>query len=162
MKIKMDSLVITEYCVNDKRKYRFLETVSCDPLINQFVSYSIDQYIEESEGSQELKIGPAYIIADDRKLVGLIRLAFMDSNGILNLHYAVHPSYRREHYGTKILREVPDYLLKNFTDINTIELYIKEINQNSRKCASNAGFILERDYTPRSCNGKIMVYTKKR
>lgn len=37
MKIKMDSLVITEYCCNDKRKIRFIKEISEDPLINHKV-----------------------------------------------------------------------------------------------------------------------------
>ena len=103
MKIKMNSLVITEYCSSDKRKYRFKKEISEDPLINHFVSPNMDEWLEDSEGLNQLLIGPAYIIAEERKLVGFIRMASLDQNGTLNLHYGVHPDYRRNHYGTKIL-----------------------------------------------------------
>ena len=56
MKIKLDSLIITEYCSSDKRKFRFVREVGDDPLINQFVSYSIGTYLEESERLDKLII----------------------------------------------------------------------------------------------------------
>lgn len=162
MKIKLDSLYITEYCHSDKRKYRFIKEVGEDPLINQFVSYHIDNHLENSENLNDLEIGPAYIIADQRKLVGLIRLANLDFDGTLELHYAVHPDYRRQHYGTKILAEVSKYVFKNVQDVKMIELYIKEINKGSLKCATNAGFLFDRDLTPLSNNYSVKVFNKRR
>lgn len=61
MKIKMDSLIITEYCSTDKRKYRFIKEVSQDPLINQFVSPNIKEYLEESEKIEDLSIDRSYL-----------------------------------------------------------------------------------------------------
>lgn len=162
MKIKLDSLYITEYCQNDKRKFRFIKEVKEDPLINQFISNHIDIYLEGSKNSTNLKVGPAYIIGDERKLVGLIRLANLDLDGTLNLHYAVHPDYRRQHYGTKILAEVSKYLLINVQDVKMIELYIKEINTGSLKCAANAGFSFDRNLTTIKCDFPVKVFNKRR
>ena len=140
MKIKLNSLVITEYCSIDKRKYRFIREISKDQLVNYFVSNTMDEWLEESEGLNDLIIGPAYIIEDNRKLVGIIRLAALDDEGILNLHYAVHHDYRKQGYGTKILSEVRSHIFKNMPDVKKIDLYIKEINKGSIKCAINAGY----------------------
>lgn len=159
MKIKMDSLVITEYCSQDKRKYRFIKEVSQDPLINQFVSPSIKEYLEKSEKIEDLSIGHTYIIGDGRKLVGLIKLASLNNEGILNLYYATHPYYRRNanHYGSKILKETSKYLLENMKDINKIELRIKKINKGSIKCAEKAGFKLEKQPNNKR-NTEVLIY----
>lgn len=162
MKIKLDSLYITEYCRSDKRKFRFIREVGEDPLINQFVSYSIKTHLENSENINHLQIGPAYIVGDQRKLIGLIRLANFDLDGTLNLHYAVHPIYRKQHYGTKILKEVSKYLFQNIQDLKTIELYIKEINTGSLKCAANAGFSFDRNLSTVKSDCSVNVYSKKR
>ena len=162
MKLKMDSLIITEYCSTDKRKYRFIKEVSQDPLIIQFVSPSIKEYLEKSENIDNLSIGNTYIIADERKLVGLIKLASL-KEGRLNLYYATHPDYRRneKHYGSKILKETSKYLLKNMKEVTEIELSIKEINKGSIKCAEEAGFKLETQTTSKR-DSKLMIYKKSK
>lgn len=163
MKIKMDSLVITEYCYTDRRIERFCKEISEDPLFNQFVSHNVDEFIEDSLNTNKLLVGPGYIIADGRKLVGYLRLDQLDLSGVLNLHYGVHPAFRRnkEHYGTKILLESSKYIFKTINSVKKIELFIKEINKGSIKCAENAGYELNREITSQKGNNKILVYDKK-
>lgn len=162
MKIKLDSLMITEYCEIDKRKVRFLRDMTEDPLIRHFVSQTMDEWLEESENVNDLLIGPAYIIEDKRSLVGLVRLAELDMDGVLNLHYGVHPLYRHneKHYGTRILKEVTPYIYSKFKDVNKIELHIKEININSIRCALDANYNFDRSYKPRLDDNIIKVYSK--
>lgn len=159
MKIKMDSLVITNYCNTDKRKYRFIKEISEDPLIKYFVSHNMDEWLEDSEDVDKLLIGPAYIIADERRLVGFIRLANLDEEGILNLHYGVHPDYRKKGYGTRILLETSKYLFKNMNAVKEIELYISEINKGSIGCATNAHFVYGREYR---ADYMVKVYSLKK
>lgn len=162
MKIKMDSLVITEYCYSDERIERFCKEVEGDLLFNQFLSHNMREWIEESENTDKLLVGPGYIVADDRKLIGYLRLAGLDFDGVLNLHYGVHPNFRRnpKHYGTKILTEASNYIFKNMSSVKTIELFIKEINSGSIRCAENANYRLTREIVTRSGYGKILVYAK--
>ena len=160
MKIKMNSLVITEYCSSDKRKYRFKKEISEDPLINHFISHNIDEWLENSEGLEKLLVGPVDIIAEQRKLVGFIRIASLDQDGTLNLYYGVHPDYRGNHYGTKILQEVQKCIFQKFPNAKKIELHIKEINSGSIRCAENAGFKLIRDEQLRKDDSKLKIYMK--
>lgn len=162
MKIKMDSLVITEYCSSDKRKFRFIKDISEDPLINHFVSHNMDEWLEDSEGVDELLIGPAYIVEEQNKLVGFIRLAYLELDGTLNLHYGIHPDYRKQHYGTRILQEVSKYIFKRLPNVKKIELYIKEINKGSLHCAKNANFNFQREFESRHDECKVMVYAKNK
>lgn len=120
MKIRMKNLVITNYCETDKRKLRFIKEISEDPLVRHFVSNNMNEWLEDSIDTEKLLVSPAYIVASDRKLVGFIRCAFLDTNGILNLHYGVHPDYRKMHYGTKILEETSEYLFRSDMPIKNI------------------------------------------
>lgn len=162
MKIKMDNLVITEYCSNDKEKYHFIKDVSEDKLIKKYVSNNMDEWLEDSEGLDKIYVGPAYIIEDKEKLVGFIRLSSLNKDGVLDLHYATHPVYRKQNYGTKILLEVSKYIFKNILSINKIELHIKEINIGSIKCAKKAKFKFDREYIPRYDDCKVKVYSMKK
>lgn len=160
MKIKLDSLIITNYCSTDKGKYCFIKEISEDPLINQFVSHTMDEWLEDSEGVDRLLIGPAYIIEEQRKLIGIIRLASLDDMGVLNLHYGIHPAFRKQHYGTKILKEVPKYIFNSMSSVKQIELHIKEINTGSIRCAENTKFEYEREFKSRQDDCMIKVYVK--
>lgn len=161
MKEMIKNLTITEYCSSDKRKIRFIKEIDNDPLIKHFVSNSMAEWIEDSENLEKVLVGPAYIVCDNRKLVGFIRCASINDN-ILNLHYGVHPSYRRQNYGTMILNEVPKYLFNHFDSVKEIELWIKEINKGSIKCAIKNDFIYKNEISSRVDDCKIMIYSKKK
>lgn len=122
------------------------------------------EWIEESEHTDKLLVGPGYIVSDDRKLIGYLRLAELSLDGVLNLHYGVHPAFRRnpKHYGTRILMESSQYIFKNITNVKRIELFIKGINKGSIKCAENANYQLNREIVARNGNDKILVYAKTR
>jgi len=162
MKVKMNSLVITEYCSNDKRKIKFIKEISEDPLVNNYVSNIIYEKLEASEGDDKVSIGHSYIIEDKRKLVGFITLAFLDQNGNLDLHYGVHPEYRRQGYGSKILLETKDYVFREMSNVNKIRLFIKNINRGSTKCAINAGYEILNDSTVNTNSETVSVYVKQR
>lgn len=158
MKIKMDSLIITEYCSNDKRKIRFIKEISQDPLVNNYVSDIIYEKLEASEGDEKVSIGHSY----KRKLVGFVTLAFLDQNGNLDLHYGVHPDYRKQGYGTKILLEIKDYVFKEMANVNKIRLFIKKINKGSTKCAINADYKISDEVIPMISTETVSVYVKER
>ena len=138
MNIKLKTLNITTFNEFDKRKIRFVSDIKEDPLVKYFVSKRIDAYFEESKDDEELVINNAYIITDNKKPVGFIRLARLNHIGELELHYGVSPNFRKKGYGTKILEEVGDYLLKR--DVNKIKLDIKENNKGSIRCAEKANY----------------------
>lgn len=164
MKIKMNTLTIIEYCCTDRRIERFCKEVEEYPLFTHYVSSDIGKLIEDSQNMNELLVGPGYILADERKLIGYLRLADLDFDGVLNLHYGVHPDFRRniKHYGTRILMESSQYIFKNISNVKRIELFIKEMNKGSIKCAENANYILSREIVAKNGNNKILVYDKMR
>ncbi len=138
----MGTLVITNYCSTDKRKYRFKQDMVNDPLIAQYISRDFSKLLEDSENVKELKIGESYIIEEERKLVGFIKLHNITPYNMLDLHYAVHPDFRKNpnHYGRKILTEFENYAFRNINGIDGIELRIKLDNIFSKRCIRNIGF----------------------
>lgn len=160
MNIKLKTLNITTFNEFDKRKIRFVSDIKEDPLVKNFVSKKLEYYFEKSKDDQDLVIENAYIITDNKKPVGFIRLASLDHLGELELHYGVSPDFRKKGYGTKILEEVGDYLLKR--DVKKIKLNIKEKNERSIKCAEKAKYHFERSITLGYGEEKILAYVKER
>ena len=160
MNIRIKNLTITEYDELDKRKIRFIKDIKEDQLVGRYVSNTMDEWLEDSRGLDKLLVGPAYIISDKRKLVGFIRMASLNKNGEVDLHYGVHPDFRKQGYGSKILLEVSNYLLKNTEYVKRIKLDIKEENKGSILCAENANFTLYNMIKTKQ-DGNVLVYIKK-
>ena len=60
---------------------------------------------------------------------------------LYNLNYGVHPNYRNQGYGTKILKEVSDYTLSEKN--KGVRISISKTNEYSIKAALSAGYELE-------------------
>lgn len=158
MEYKTANLVITKYCSDNEDKIRFAKEMGEDKLIKRFISDNMSDWIKHSEKTDELAVGPAYIIESQGKMVGLIRLACLGSDGILNLHYGIHPLYRGQHYGTKILQEVPSIIFQKLPEVKKIELYINETNEASINCALNANFAYQSEFQIMASSNKLKVY----
>lgn len=137
------NLKITSFCSDNAEHIKFAREVTEDLLIRKYVSHNMDEWLEDSENTDKLYVGPAYIIKHNEQLVGFIRMASLAKDGRLNLHYGVHPEHRKNHYGTKILTEVPNYIFETMPNVEKIQLFIKSINESSIRCAKNTGFYLD-------------------
>ena len=157
MKIKLKTLTITTYDIDNKKKYRFVREMANDPLICSFVSNKLEHELIKSHDDNEVLIGSSYIVCDDKKLVGYLKLAELDMEGILTIHYAVHPDYRCQGYGAKILTETIYYVKHHIDKANSIRLYINNKNNRSISCAEKAGYIKQENYI----NNNPFVYVKK-
>ena len=157
MKVRLKTLNITTYDQDNKKKYRFVREMASDPLIFAFVSNKLEYELIKSQNDSEVLIGSSYIVCDDKKLVGYLKLAEFDMSGVLTIHYAVHPDYRHQGYGVKILNETIYYAKHNIDKANFIRLYINNKNNRSVSCAKKAGYIKQNNYT----NDNPVVYVKK-
>lgn len=157
MKIKLNSLQLITYKEDKKKHFRFVKEMKNDPLMCHFVTDKPDEYLMNTKDDSDT-IGSTYLVAKEKDLIGYVRFAELDKEGTLDLHYAVHPDQRRKGYGTKILIEVSDYLLKNINEVNMIQLNINNINSGSIKCAKKAAFKQE----PSSINNNPVVFIKEK
>lgn len=161
MMIRMNNLAITSYRKCDVRKFRFAKELKNDRDIRKYLYKNIDESLVLSQDLESLECGESYIIAEKDKLIGYIRLAdYDDTNNSLELHYAVHPSFRDKGYGKKILTEVSNYILEKYKNVSSIDLYISEFNIGSIRCAQEAGFKFIEKYE--SCEKTAFVYRKNR
>ena len=145
MKIKLKSLCLNTYDIHKKKYCRFVREITTDPLVNKFVPTPIELQLLESKNDDIVKIPSSYIVTEKKELVGYVRFNELDELGTLILHYAVHPDYRRNGYGSKILIEVSDYVFKNMNEVSKIKLHINSINKGSIKCAENAKFVKQKN-----------------
>ena len=141
MDIKLYSLSITNFDSNDIEKIRFVKEMKAANEKDHFLYNCIDELIKKSETTPQLHIGYGYIIKDQEKLIGYFRPARRENCYVLSVDYGVHPKFRHQGYGTKILVETSEFFLNNFDDIHAIKLLINCSNEYSIKCAQKANFI---------------------
>lgn len=88
--------------------------------------------------ANELEVNKAFLLLDDEKIIGMIRIFSYHEAGFLNLQYAINPLYRNQKYGTRILKEISNYLFEN--GVKVIDLNIDKSNIGSIKCATKVGY----------------------
>lgn len=139
MDISIGKLTITSFCLENIEHLKFRNDLQKDELIYEFVSTSIEDDFYEVY-SDNLELENSYIIKFQNTLVGYIYLTKLaESEGLVELRYAVHPKYRRLGYGRKILEECRKYLF-TLDNINGIELHIRKDNESSIYCAKRAKY----------------------
>ena len=158
MNIKLNSLSITSFDSNDIKKIKFIKEMKEANELDHFLYNCIDELIKKSETTPNLHIGYGYIMKDEENLIGYFRPARRENRYILSIDYGVHPNFRHQGYGTKILIEVSNFFLNNFEDIHSIKLSIDSSNEYSLKCACKAGFTEIEEKYPR----QFITYMKRK
>ena len=151
MNIKIGNLSITSYCAENPEHIKFKWDLTKDESIYEFVSTTIGRDLHEVIKDDELELENSYIIQNKNNPVGYIYIErISETEGIVELRYAVHPEYRRlgflgyhdqnrKGYGQQILEECSNYLF-TFDDINSVELHIRKDNEASIGCAEKAKY----------------------
>lgn len=142
MRKKIGNLSVVSYddtlFEHKKLKRDFLR----DPL---FIEYFGLMFLKKSDeiftNSDHFELKKIYLIEDVNQLVGLIRFYHYHESGYLTIQYAVHPAFRKQGYGLKILKEISTFLLENH--ISCIEGEIDKNNIGSIKIATSLGFSFE-------------------
>lgn len=143
MEKNIGKLVITSYDTNNNSHREFKNSLINDlefkKYFGEFFLKRIDDIFTNSDS---LEVDKAYIVLENDKIIGMIRIFSYHQLGFLNIQYAVNPEYRNQGYGKKILKEVSNYFLNN-NNIKCISLDIDKNNIGSIKCALDAGYIFE-------------------
>lgn len=151
MNIPIGNLVITDFCNQKPKHVKFRWDLVKDESIYEFVSTSIGDDLTVPTKGDDLELEHSYVIEDNHKPVGYIYIeGLSETQGTVELRYAVHPEYRRlgflgysdfnrKGYGQQILEECSNYLF-TFDDINSIELHIRKDNEASIGCAEKAKY----------------------
>lgn len=146
MKIQLDNFAIINYNPNDINHIKFAKDMKEANRKDNYLYNCIDELIEKSASTENLHIGYGYMVEEGKKIIGYLRPARKVNLNTLELDLGIHPDYRNQGYGSRILVEATDFFLK-FADIKCIKLSIDISNEFSLKCAKKAGFIeLEEEY----------------
>ena len=140
MHIKLDNFSIINYDPNNISHIKFAKDMKEANKKDNYLYNCIDKIIEMSATSENLHLGYGYMVIEKEKIVGYVRPARKVNINTLELDLGVNPKYRNQGYGSRILVEVSDYLLR-IDDIKCIKLNIDISNEYSLKCAKKAGFI---------------------
>lgn len=144
MEKNVGKLVIASYDTNNVSHRRFRDSLINDLEFRRyFGAFFLKRIDDIFTTSNSLEVDKAYLVLEDDKIIGMIRIYSYHQLGFLNIQYAVNPEYRNQGYGKKILKEVSNYFLNN--NIKCISLDIDKNNIGSIKCALNAGYIFEDD-----------------
>ena len=137
MEIKLNTLSVTNYDSKDIEKVKFMYEISSDKDIRKYVSTEVDKYLMRTNYTDGIEHSIAYIVKDDNKLVGFFKPSiFYDTD--IGLDYGIHPRYRKQGYGKRLLIEISDYFFNR--NINSIALCIDNNNIASINTALSAGF----------------------
>ena len=130
---------LVSYDSKNKKHTEFKYYLLNDELFKQyFGDFFIKKSDEIFDESSNLEVKKAYLIEDRELIVGMIRLFSYHETGFVTLQYAVSPEYRKQGYGTKILKEISNYLFSN--GIKCIDLDINKNNIGSIICAENCNY----------------------
>ena len=154
MEIKLNSLTVTDYDFSDTKKVRFVHEMTYDKAIREYVSWNIDKIIMRPHYTNGIENSCGYIVKSHDNLVGFFRpFVFFDTD--IGLDYAIHPNFRGQGYGTRLLVEVSDYFFER--NIKRVALRINNSNTSSIIAAKKAGF--EEEYVGLQ---EVTEYVKKR
>ncbi|MBD9085238.1 GNAT family N-acetyltransferase [bacterium] len=144
MEQELNTLKLVSYNDQNMEHRKFKRELLNDTL---FQEYFGQMFIKKSDDifqtTDKIEIKKAYLVEDNGQIVGMIRLFSYHESGVVNIQYAVRPCMRRKGYGTKILREFSDFLIKN--NIHCIEGDIDKNNIGSIKIATDLEFRKEND-----------------
>ena len=152
MEIKLNDLQIVSYDSKNGPIKQFIKSIKNDELIKYYCGRYVADKIMSSENCSKLLLETGYMITNNNNLIGYIATDKLEYNSV-GLECGVHPLFRNQGYGSKILKEVSDFLLQR-DFIEQIDLSIDSENIYSEKCAINALFKLENE------NAGTKYYTK--
>jgi RimJ/RimL family protein N-acetyltransferase len=138
------------YETNDEHQYDdFMQELRADKSTKTFLP-NVSKKINKNSIYNN-----SYIVKDlySDTPIGYVHL-FGPENDDLKLLYAVHPDYRREGYGSSILRTTTEFALQRNKNLNQVSLIINANNLASSRTASKAGF--------KQASDSSITYVRKR
>ncbi len=141
--MKMDTLYLVSFEKENKEHLEFVMELLHDESIKkrfQGIFRSLNNMSDEIYDN-------GYLINDGKELVGYIDIGALNEDGTIYLKEAVSSKYRGMNYGSRILKEVTNFLFMNVDELDRIILRIADDNISSLKTADSCGYRwLEKDY----------------
>lgn len=134
-------------------KYTFYtyQEINDNSIINELDSNSKSKFIHnlkerliQSKSSKEISFNNAYLVKCNNSIIGYVFLSQQKNNNIY-IEYLILKEYRHMGHATNMMRELVDYIFKNYDNLENIRLSIDPSNIFSLNVASNLGFYCDED-----------------
>lgn len=134
--LKFKNIEIHSYDSSDSDQRHLRYMLDHDEFFRKYVTKKIDERLNDSKVlGEKLEFNCSYLVKYDGEFVGYIRLEELNWDGTLNIEWAVSPEFRKQRYGTIILKAVSDYILENYNEVKKLRGVIDKCNYASRKTA---------------------------
>lgn len=136
MKINLDELALECFDRNNKEHIEFFKKMR-DGLENRF-SGVLPNLMKNNSSFFDR----GYLISDNNKLIGYIDVSAYDYiEASIYLRASILSDARGKGYAKKILKEISDYIFKNYEEVLSIRLKIADDNIYSIKTALSCGYL---------------------
>lgn len=139
--IKLDTYCLEKLDIYG-RHYSLLQGMSMDKKIQLYIARDFLKYLSEYQAvsDDKIEVGKMYAFIKGDREIGIVGSTKMDSEGILDVIYAIKKSERGKGHGANILNEITNYYLNNINGIKGIKLVIDEVNKESIGTAKLNGY----------------------
>lgn len=136
MKINLDELALETFDKNNKEHIEFFKKIR-DGLEKRFSGI-----LPKLMNNTTSFFDRGYLICDNCNIIGYIDISSYDkSESSVYLRASILSDVRGKGYAKKILREVSDYIFKNYEEVLSIRLKIADDNIYSIKTALSCGYL---------------------
>ena len=150
MNIKLETLDLIRY---DNEKHFNLKSEFLGNSNSKYVQ-KIGERLELSQNNDKTIYQSAFVVEDFGLSIGYLYISNM-SNDEVFLECSILKEFRQKGYGSRILKEVSDYLFEKH-NIKNIRLDIEPSNIRSIATAKSCGFDLDdEEYENRNYTGKM-------
>ncbi len=140
MRWNIGNFDIISYDAKNKEHNQFRKELVNDPMISLYFKNAVMYALESTYPEHGFAFNQAYFVANPSALIGYLYIGNCDFTGVLSLNYALHSSFRGQHIGSEMLKQIRDFLIQNIAQINNIDLAIPVHNMIGVKTAISAGF----------------------
>ena len=139
MEIKLDTLSLIFFDKDNENHILFLKKIMHDESIKKRFNGFLHRL--NSRTNQGV-LNKAFFLSNNNELIGFIDIgSYSEEEKAIYLRGAIDKGKRGFNYGHKMLKEVSDYIFKNYPQVEEIKLKIADDNISSIKTAESCEFI---------------------
>ena len=140
--IKLRNLYLEKFNSLNNEHYTLAKTLHNDNSVRNYISKDFISFIEKmssSIGDEKYEILTPYVVRDNsERLLGILGSQKEYKDNVVDLWYALDPSYRNKGFGSKVLSQMTQYLIKEKYD--DVMLLIDNKNIRSINLAVSEGY----------------------
>lgn len=137
-KIVLENFVLEEIDITKKEHLEIIKIFDNDSLVKKYLYPYKDSFydlVTDSIKTDDI-FNTFYIIYTNNTPIGYMEI---EKPNKTFLNSALIPTERRKGYSTQLLKELSSYLLKNYSNVNSVNTIIRKTNESSIGTVLKAG-----------------------